>query len=194
VLARFPSCGQALKEGQTSGGRWGDLRRDAVTAKLACSFLLEARPNFLFVSLGETDEHAHHGRYPEYLRALQEADQFVGSLRSILGTFQAEGTETLLMVTTDHGRSRNFNDHGRAHPESSRSFLFSEGSRVRPPKEISGESGYLRDIAPSIRAATGLPTGRSKDEGRVLAELFDGSSPGHGEQQFAVHDDSRFAL
>jgi bisphosphoglycerate-independent phosphoglycerate mutase (AlkP superfamily) len=153
------------------------MREDRVTAELTPAFLKEAEPDFVFCSLGETDEHAHHGDYLAYLKALKAADEFVGQLRATLARAQADGRETLLLVTTDHGRAENFNDHGRKHPESSRAFLFAEGSRVRTqaqaqPTGTDARPGYLKDIAPTVRAIAGLPAQYGDGSGRVLQEII----------------------
>lgn len=172
ILKGLPLCSAALSAGRAETGRRGDMRSDAHTARLARAFLDEADPGFVFVSLGESDEAAHQGSYPDYLRAIQFADGFIGELRSDLRKRQLEGRETLLLVTTDHGRAHNFNDHGRKYPESSRGFLFAEGSRILPLGAIEGGSAYLKDIAPTVRALSGLPARTDQGSGRVLEEIL----------------------
>ncbi len=172
VLESLPRCKEALFEGRSERNGNGNTRSDFHTARLARAFLHEADPNFLFVSLGESDEHAHQGNYPEYLRAIQFSDAFIGKLRNDLRHQEAQGRDTLLIVTTDHGRAKNFNDHGRRHPESARAFLFAEGSRVAPLGRIHGGTAYLRDIAPTVRAASGLAPRGGPGCGRVLSEIL----------------------
>lgn len=150
---------------------YGDYRADQYTAPLALEILRETRPSFLFVGLGDTDEHAHHNDYPGYLDALRAADRTIGEIDAVLTEQRLTGRETLLLVTSDHGRSHNFSDHGDS-KESARVWLVAAGSRVYARGMVAApEPRYLADLAPSVRAVAGLPP--SPDEqGRVLSELF----------------------
>lgn len=172
VLRRFPQCREALGRGKSDRGGHGHFRHDEITAELALAFLIEAQPDFTFISLGETDEEAHAGDYVGYLSSLQKADRFVGRLRRHLALLETQGRATMLLVTADHGRSRNFRDHGRAHPESSQCFLFAEGSKIRPLGRVATKTSYLRDIAPTLRAACQLPQPTLRSSGRVLEEIL----------------------
>jgi bisphosphoglycerate-independent phosphoglycerate mutase (AlkP superfamily) len=95
------------------------------------------RPEFLFLGFGETDEHAHAGHYMSYYRALARVDDFIGRLQAQLKEMNTQGHPTYLLVTTDHGRSRNFRDHGQRYPESAESFLL-----------VDGEAGLLSEQKP----------------------------------------------
>lgn len=181
VLTRFPTCKRALMKGRAQYAGHTGFRSDRWTSELALSFFEEASPEFLFVSLGETDERAHEGNYAAYLQALHESDLFVGQIHQALQERRAEGHKTLLLVTTDHGRAKNFRDHGRQYPESAQSFLYAAGSLVAPRGWIKHETAYLRDIAPTIRAIRSRVGPRAQilqaqlgtaDEGRVLRPLF----------------------
>lgn len=172
VLNGYPTCRMHLNKGRAEGGGHGSFRHDRITSALALSYLQEAAPPFLFVSLGETDEAAHKGDRVGYERALQAADRFVGTVRRSLAQERLRGRSTLLLVTSDHGRAENFRDHGRRHPESSQSFLFVEGSGVRAVGRNCRKRGQLRDIAPTVRALCGLPPGATKGQGRVLREIM----------------------
>ena len=97
ALLNYSGCRLALEAGRQEKAIYGDLRRDELTAALASSFLHEADPDFLFVSLGESDEAAHRGNYPAYLAALRDADAFIGEIRSELDAKREAGRETLLL-------------------------------------------------------------------------------------------------
>jgi len=152
-------------------GGHGDFRSDSITARLARAYLREAQPEFLFLGLGETDEAGHQGNYEKYLQALNQSDRAVGELRRDLNAMRSDGVETLLIVTTDHGRSKNFRDHGRKHPESAQGFLFAEGSQVSARGRVAHSRAYLKDIAPTILSFMGLSSSQGEDCGRVLSEL-----------------------
>ncbi len=172
-FGRFPSTYEILAAARNSAtmkGAADDFRSAAWTGDIAATFLEEAEPDFLFVSLGETDEWGHLNEYPKYLEALIAADRFVGRVRRIL---HSSRREYALFVTTDHGRARGFRDHGGDHPESARSFLFAEGTRILRLGHVQGApDGYLRDIAPTVRTLAGLPPRRGESFGRELGELL----------------------
>jgi predicted AlkP superfamily pyrophosphatase or phosphodiesterase len=126
----------------------GDYRPDALTAALALEYARVVRPRFLWVALGDTDEHAHHGDYAAYLAALSRADAFLGEL------VRTTDDETLILVTTDHGRAANFRDHGRS-PESGAAWLVAAGPGIH-----AASPRRLADLAGLARHALGLAPDR----------------------------------
>jgi arylsulfatase A-like enzyme len=164
---------EAASVGPAPGVR--DYRPDAYTKKLALAYLAAERPHLLFVGLGDTDEHAHHGDYAAYLAALREADAFVGALDAELEAMGDRGRRTTVIVTADHGRARSFRDHGDWAPESARVWLGAfggAGSRVAR-RENPNRARALADIAPTVRALLGVaPTKDGAEEGRVIPELI----------------------
>lgn len=104
------------------------------------------------MSLGDTDEHAHAGNYPKYLRALEGADAFVGEVAAFGERVRSE-RDVIVLVTADHGRSHGFREHGRDYPESARTFLFAGGGPIRPRGYVSSPAPrHLADVAPTIAA------------------------------------------
>jgi hypothetical protein len=89
---------------------------DALTFHTAFEYFKAARPRVLYLSLGETDDWAHMGRYDEYLSA---AHRFDGYLRRLWDTAQSMPEyrgRTTLIVSTDHGRGSGpsgWRDHGK---------------------------------------------------------------------------------
>jgi hypothetical protein len=108
-----------------------DYRPDSYTAEFALAYLEWFRPKFLFVGLGDTDEYAHQGNYAAYLTALGQADEWLGKLLEVIERMNDEGYPATLLVTTDHGRARAFENHGPGDPESGRTFLFAFGHGIR---------------------------------------------------------------
>jgi hypothetical protein len=118
-----PFEGSSLTEGQVVLNRlmahspqfWEGCRDDTFTFQVALEHLDRDSPRVLYIGLGDTDEHAHEGRYDRYLRAAHSAD---ASLRLLWEKLQSHpqyrGTTTMI-VTTDHGRGdppRGWRDHG----------------------------------------------------------------------------------
>jgi hypothetical protein len=86
------------------------------------------------------------------------------------------GRRTVVVVTADHGRGRDYRDHGGALPESARVWLMAIGGPVRSRGMIDGaEPRHLADVAPTIRQMVGLPTIDLRGGGTAISELFAGS-------------------
>jgi len=150
----------------------GDYRPDEHTIDLALAYLDAQPPSFLFVSLGDTDEYGHHGDYQGYLDALARADRFIGSLDRLSDAWAEQGRDTIIVVTTDHGRSNDFKNHGRQYPESARGWLVAAGGPIpRRGYVASPETRYLRDIAPTLAAIAGLSIEMTPTSGQVIPEL-----------------------
>lgn len=166
---------ELLDAGERAGPAPGidDFRRDEVTASLALHYFDVRHPRFLFVGLGETDEFAHQNNYDGYLTALARADAVIGELGQRLDELERAGQRTLLIVTTDYGRSDAFTDHGAAYPESASVWLVAAGDAIRARGRIRGsEPRRLADISPTIRAILGLPRDSAPGAGTVLHELL----------------------
>lgn len=147
----------------------GEYRPDSITARIALRYLSTARPRFLFVGLGDCDEYGHRNDYRGYLTALHAADAFFGELESTLEAMGARGRHTTVLVTADHGRARDFRDHGVGHPESGRVWLVASGADVRGRGLVAASRRHtLSDIAPTVRALLGIA---STDGGEPIAEV-----------------------
>jgi hypothetical protein len=147
----------------------GDYRPDAITAALALRVLEVARPRFLFVGLGDADEHAHRGSYRGYLQAVHAADAFIGALVESLRGMGARGEHTTILVTTDHGRAYDFRDHGGQFPESARVWLAAVGRDMAGRGVVGTKARYtLSNIAPTVRALLGMGLDA---KGEAIAEV-----------------------
>jgi len=99
---------------------WDDEPMDVFTFHTALEYLKQRKPRVLYLSLGETDEWAHSGKYATYLHSAHSADR---DLRELWETAQAMPEyrdSTSLIFTCDHGRGegREWRDHGKKVPES----------------------------------------------------------------------------
>jgi hypothetical protein len=105
---------------------WGDkyYRPDFYTTEAVDIYLKNNHPEFLWISLGDTDENAHAGNYSGYLASLQFADQYIGNL---LNT--QYGKNSIVIVTTDHGRSLDWRNH-HWDPESARTWILMRGPGI----------------------------------------------------------------
>ncbi|GAB5406304.1 MAG: hypothetical protein Aurels2KO_45350 [Aureliella sp.] len=83
---------------------WGSVRYDSLTAAGAIEELKTKRPRVLYVSLGETDDWAHKGRYDRYLRSAKQNDQLIRELWETVQSLPSHRDKTAFFITTDHGR------------------------------------------------------------------------------------------
>ncbi len=155
-----------------------DFRPDVYTAAIARVFLASAKPAFLFVGLGETDEYGHRDDYRGYLRALREADTEIGYLDETVSWLNATGHPATLFVTTDHGRSNAFTSHGREYPESARVWLVASGAGIEARGRVTSfRRRHLSDVSQTIRSVIGIDPIDSPHAGDVLSELGLGPGP-----------------
>src|SRR6185369_2927749 len=99
---------------------------------------------------------AHRGDYPRYLTAIREADEALGRLMAILDRSGERGKNTHIIVTADHGRARDFRNHGKM-PEAARVWMVASGPRIAARGTVrSGRERRLADVAPTVRLVLGL--------------------------------------
>jgi hypothetical protein len=94
---------------------WHNVRLDAFTSGFAEEYILAYQPKVIYVALGETDDFAHQGNYPEYLRGAKRADQFIAQLWKLLQSIEQYQGKTNLVITVDHGRgdsAKTWQHHG----------------------------------------------------------------------------------
>ena len=129
-----------------------DYRPDADTATIALAYFTTEHPLVLVVGLGDTDEYAHAGDYPSYLRAMREADGVIGTLRDAAPPY------TSIIVTTDHGRgalgARGWRYHGGSDLASARVWMVASGGAVE--RTTDGGATHLAHVAPIIRTILAL--------------------------------------
>ncbi|MCC7441128.1 MAG: alkaline phosphatase family protein [Bdellovibrionales bacterium] len=85
---------------------WWDARYDRYTWAHAMRYLRAHRPRFLYISLNDPDERAHRGEYTEYLQSLRRADTWLGELRAQLSQMGDYGRDSVILISTDHGRGK----------------------------------------------------------------------------------------
>jgi hypothetical protein len=136
-----------------------EYRPDLETQKAVREYLkANGTPQFLWVALGDTDEWAHAGHYPEYILSLEVADQFVGELIKLYDS------DTTFIVTADHGRSNNWTSHGWD-AESARDWIMMTGKDVPNQGFVKlNQTKSLSNIFPTIQS---LVTGK-KETGSLL--------------------------
>jgi hypothetical protein len=84
-----------------------EVRYDYVTFRGAEEYLKAKQPRLMYMSLGETDDWAHAGRYDLYLDAAFRGDDYIGRLWMLMQSMSEYRDCTTLILTTDHGRGDN---------------------------------------------------------------------------------------
>ena len=156
-----PYAGSKLSESQTLLNRlikqaphiWDDCRDDAFTFQIARDSHQQHAPRVFYVGLGDTDEHAHSGRYDKYLRAARDTDD---NLRAFWENLQSRPEfrgSTTLFLSTDHGRGdapQGWKSHGEKVDGAEYIWIAAMG----PLTPALGERSNVADVTQSQVAAT----------------------------------------
>lgn len=179
VLARhLPSVGALIDRGDRATPAPGhdDYRPDAFTTAIALEVLERLQPDLLLVGLGDTDEWAHRRDRRRYGVALERADEFLGAVMAMVDEQDGcppphdgrpcTSRRTTIVVTTDHGRSARFHDHGGAR-EAGRIWLGMRGPRFSAAAPVPGAVAAT-DLAPTLAVVLGLDATAFSAEGVSL--------------------------
>ena len=180
----YVNAGQDLAEGDISrrevllNEQLSDtgLRSDSLTFQYALEYMKRERPKVTFIGLDETDQHAHAGRYGEYLKAAHRADAMIAQLWAWVQAQPDYRDQTTLFITTDHGRGKGRNSW-RNHR------LLAAGSRhiwfgvIGPDTPAFGEMkiksrNYQNQVAKTIAAFLGLPYRNEEPVGDVVQTMI----------------------
>jgi hypothetical protein len=107
----------------------------------------------MWLTLGETDEWAHAGRYANYLDAIHYTDGFLRELWSTLQSTEQYRGKTTLIVAVDHGRGtgpKEWRSHGADVPGSDQIWMAALG----PDTPALGERQNVREVRQCQIAAT----------------------------------------
>lgn len=152
-------------------------RYDAFTFQYGFEYLKRARPRVLFISLDETDEHGHGGRYDEYLKSAHRTDEMIGKLWNWIQSDEQYKNKTTLLITTDHGRGhagkKGWKGHGRLITGSSQMWFAVIGPDTPPLGEMKNEGQYFqKQVAKTIGAFLGLKYQNVEPVGDVVESMF----------------------
>lgn len=136
-------------------------RYDAFTFHYAWEYLKTKHPRVVMISLDETDEYSHKGKYDAYLQAANHADQMIGQLWTWIQQDEHYAGKTTLIITTDHGRGQGpkqgWKSHGRLCFGSSQMWIAVIGPDTPASGEMTSEGQYFqKQIAKTLAAFLGL--------------------------------------
>jgi Type I phosphodiesterase / nucleotide pyrophosphatase len=134
-------------------------RYDQLTFLTAKEYIQQHRPRVVYLSLGETDEFAHQGRYDLYLNQANQVDKMIAELWHWVQTTAGYKDNTTFIITTDHGRGSNnkrWPSHGEFIKGSSQTWLAIIGPQILPLGEIKEEEQlYQQQIAQTVASLLG---------------------------------------
>jgi uncharacterized protein (DUF1501 family) len=169
--AFFSSCGRGSPAAESFPGA-PESRPDRVTAAAALTYFETERPDVFYLGLGDSDEHAHQGNYTGYIASIRYADEVFGRLLAILARDE-RGRNAHVVVSSDHGRAKDFRTHGGYAPEAARVWLVAGGPRILARGRVTSKAPRrLADIAPTLRFALGWPAQETPAGGVPIDELF----------------------
>lgn len=147
---------------------WDGEPLDALTFHSAMEYLRARKPRVLYLSLGETDEWAHGGRYDLYLRSANRFDQYVKELWETAQSMPEYRGNTTLILSVDHGRGlapTDWKSHGQKLPETKNIWM----AYLGPDTRALGERKNVAPLTQSQIAAT-LAALVGEDYNRAVAK------------------------
>ena len=134
-----------------------EVRYDFVTFRGAQEFIRVKKPRLIYVSLGETDDWAHAGRYDLYLDSAFRTDDYIRRLWQQLQSMPEYRDSTTLILTTDHGRGDNridWKNHGEKIEDCQYIWMAVMGPDT-PHQIIRGTTVTQSQIAATVAACLG---------------------------------------
>ena len=132
---------------------WDDEPFDSIPFYTALEYLKKNKPRILYLSLGETDDWAHQGKYAEYLYAAHRADQYLRVLWETVQRMPEYRGRTTIAFSPDHGRGDapvDWKSHGEKLPDSKYIWMAFMGPDSKPL----GERRNVPAVTQSQIAAT----------------------------------------
>lgn len=83
---------------------WAGEPFDSLTLETAMTYFKSKKPRVFYLSLGETDEWAHEGRYDKYLESARCADNALRIVWETAQSMRRYRGKTTLIFCADHGR------------------------------------------------------------------------------------------
>jgi hypothetical protein len=114
---------------------WDAEPFDVLTFHTALEYMKRDKPRVLYISLGETDEWAHEGRYAEYLGAAARVDAYLKQIWDTAQSMSEYRGQTTLIFAPDHGRGEapvEWKSHGEKIPDSKYIWMAFLGPDTKP--------------------------------------------------------------
>ncbi len=132
---------------------WSGVLLDTFVHAAARHAVETLKPRAMYVSLGETDDWAHEGRYERYLNAAHQFDRMLASLWNLVQSLPEYRGTTTFVITTDHGRGPApvaWQNHGRQIADSAYMWM----AVIGPDTQALGERRNVPLVTQAQVAAT----------------------------------------
>jgi hypothetical protein len=150
---------ELLNQLKADGPRvWEDEAFDAMPLYTAIEYLKARKPAILYLSLGETDDWAHEGKYGAYLDSAHRVDAYLKTLWETVQAMPDYRGNTTLIFSPDHGRGSapvEWKKHGEKIPESKYIWM-----------------GFLGPDTPSLGERANVPAVTQNQIASTLAALL----------------------
>lgn len=163
---------------------WQGEPFDALTFQTAREYFRLHEPRVFYLSLGESDEWCHEGRYDEYLWSARRFDGYLEQLWKFVQSNPKYRDQTTLVVTTDHGRGHG-PEEWKSHGEKNAGSEFIWMAFLGPDTPALGERSNCPLVTQSQIAAT-LARFLGEDycmavpkAGKPIADVFPPASASH---------------
>lgn len=147
-------------------------RHDMLTYLAAREYITQHHPSVLFLGFGETDEHAHAGRYDLYLQQAADIDRMISDLWYMVQTDPYYKDSTTFLITTDHGRgwkSNKWTTHGFWAEGSGDIWMAVLGPGILSEGELRTRGQvYQKQLAATIAALLGDPAAPGHPPGKAI--------------------------
>ena len=172
---------------------WPDESFDPLPFYTAMEYLKVKKPRVMFIGLGETDDWAHMGAYPEYLNAANRDDAYLRELWDQVQSMPEYRDRTTLIVLPDHGRGSGplWTVHAWVIPGAGQTWMAFLGpdTTARGERELSAPVTESQ-IAATIAALLGEDYDKAVPRaGTPIADVLSHTAQA-GNQAFAQHSGS----
>ncbi len=124
-----------------------------------CRSIKAPTPRVLYVSLGETDDWAHAGRYDRYLLSARQNDALIKRLWDTCQSIDQYQGKTTFIVSSDHGRGdgrEGWKNHSVDLPGSERIWIAAFGTGIAAHGIDQGGEFTQSQIAATAAKAVGM--------------------------------------
>jgi len=155
-------------------GNSAEYNADRFTFVRVKEVIEEHTPNLMLINLLEADVRAHENLWDEYLKAIQNCDNYANELWKLIQSNPEMKDKTTLFITNDHGRhldghKNGFVNHGDGCEGCRHISLLAIGPDFKKDVIISDKAEMI-DLSATIAKMLGFDMPTTK--GRFLSELF----------------------
>lgn len=85
---------------------WENAKKDKYTWQHGFKYIKDHKPRLLTLSFDDSDEYGHDKMWNGYIQSLKDYDNKIDELFKLLSSMGEYGKNTLVFITTDHGRGK----------------------------------------------------------------------------------------